>query len=301
MQRRDAALGGTGNGPIDQQGREDSRSGTVGEEERSHDRGDGARSRRGGWRQGALRAGAQGSEADWLVVLNPAGRIVAVEGGVPGRWVGSLVTACDGMDEALRQALATIAAEPLEATPSGARHQRVPALADRPEVDVLVVEGVWLHPLAIGLSDLVRVATDPFVEEAAAQGVQLDVSLDGVDGARVLVDQEKVAWSIGALVAGALRHVRRGSEAMPGGRIAVRVTCDGLPSIARITVEDDGCGMEPRTRDALLQGGWTSRGHTLRLVHEIAEAHGGGLVVRSSTAPADRGTTTTLLLPLSTD
>jgi hypothetical protein len=239
-----------------------------------------------------------GDDGDgWWVVLNPAGRVVAVEGGAPTRWIGAHAATCDGMDEALRRALVAIARQPLEATQSGARHLRVDELADRPPVDVLVVEGVWLLPQEVALSTLVEQATRPFAEEAASQGVQLEVAVED-EGARVVVDEEKIAWSIGALVVGALRHVRRGSGAMPGGRVVVRVSIDEPQAIARIVVEDDGCGIDHDKQQALLVRGSPGRGHTLRLVQEIAEAHGGGLVVRSSTDPGDRGTTTTLVLPL---
>jgi hypothetical protein len=39
-------------------------------------------------------------------------------------------------------------------------------------------------------------------------------------------------------------------------------------------------------------------GVSLRLVHEVVGAHGGGMVIKSSTAPEDRGTAVTLWLPV---
>jgi len=75
---------------------------------------------------------------------------------------------------------------------------------------------------------------------------------------RISVDPAKIAWAVTALVGSALRYVRRGSFTMPGGHVGV----------------------------------------SLQMVHDVVAAHGGGMVIKSSIAPEDRGTVVTLWIPV---
>jgi two-component system C4-dicarboxylate transport sensor histidine kinase DctB len=67
-----------------------------------------------------------------------------------------------------------------------------------------------------------------------------------------------------------------------------------------VTVEDDGPGIADDVRPWLFvpdpETG-RAKGLALKLVQEIAAAHGGGVVVKSSTDAGHRGTTITLWLP----
>ena len=45
---------------------------------------------------------------------------------------------------------------------------------------------------------------------------------------RSCLDGDKVAWAVASLVGTALRHVRRGTQLMPGGSIDVNVRYDAV-------------------------------------------------------------------------
>ena len=68
-----------------------------------------------------------------------------------------------------------------------------------------------------------------------------------------------------------------------------------------VTVEDDGLGIPHSVRPWLFEPDpetGRAAGVGLRLVHDIVAAHGGGMVIKSSSEPRERGTAVTLWLPV---
>ncbi len=81
--------------------------------------------------------------------------------------------------------------------------------------------------------------------------------------------------------------------------MSVALAYNAAQRMVSITVEDDGPGISPEVQARLLGADPSeATGVSLRLVHEVVAAHGGGMVIKSSTAPADRGTAVTLWLPV---
>src|SRR5688572_26999521 len=110
MDRRNAERGSARQANGDQHGWSGTSSVSVGQESSDGNRGATPQSRRLRWTE---RASPTDDADGWWLVLNPAGRIVAVEGGAPARWVGAQAGGCEGMDEALRRALIAAARQPL--------------------------------------------------------------------------------------------------------------------------------------------------------------------------------------------
>ncbi len=88
---------------------------------------------------------------------------------------------------------------------------------------------------------------------------------------------------------------------MQGGQIIVQLAHKAAQRMISIHVEDDGDGMPPGVRRWLLEQD-PETGHAagvaLRLVHDVVAAHGGGMVIKTSTDLGDRGTSVTLWLPV---
>ncbi len=83
----------------------------------------------------------------------------------------------------------------------------------------------------------------------------------------------------------------------------IRLKCDVWDGRARITVEDNGCGIPPEIRDHIFDPFFTNRptwqgtGLGLSICHSIVEQHDGEIGVESEVG---RGTTIRVLLPLAT-
>ena len=83
----------------------------------------------------------------------------------------------------------------------------------------------------------------------------------------------------------------------------IRLKCDVWDGRARITVEDNGCGMSPEVRDHVFdpffsgRPMWQGAGLGLSICHSIVEQHDGEIGVESDVG---RGTTIRVLLPLAT-
>ena len=81
----------------------------------------------------------------------------------------------------------------------------------------------------------------------------------------------------------------------------IRLKCDVSEGRARITVEDDGCGIPPEIRDHIFdpfftgRPAWQGTGLGLSISHSIVEQHDGEIGVESEVG---RGTTMRVLLPL---
>ena len=93
-------------------------------------------------------------------------------------------------------------------------------------VDFVAVPAIGLHRTATDVRVLLRYAMAALERQARALDVGLSlVTRDDVPAALV-VDPEKIAWAISALVGNSMRYVRRGTRHMPGGSIAVTASRD---------------------------------------------------------------------------
>jgi len=242
--------------------------------------------------------------ADWLLVVNRDGVVESALGGAPQAWVARRVEDCPGLPEVVRARARTLTRE--LAGPLGramVRRERVEAVTEGgPSFTLIGVEAVLLRAAEVPLVELCARAFDPLARQAAALGVRLEVDLAEARGCTVSVDADKIAWALAALVGNALRFVRRGEDKLPGGTIRAFATANAARHMVSITVQDDGPGIASELRPWLFEPNpETGRtvGVGLRLVHDIVAAHGGGMVLKSSAEPRDRGTTVTLWLPLS--
>ena len=117
---------------------------------------------------------------------------------------------------------------------------------------------------------------------------------------------EKPIWVKGdadLLLQVMLQLVLNAEQSIRGSREQgeIRLKCDVCDGRARITVEDDGCGMPPEARDHIFDPFFTGRptwqgtGLGLSISHSIVEQHDGEIGVESEVG---RGTTMRVLLPL---
>jgi signal transduction histidine kinase len=96
------------------------------------------------------------------------------------------------------------------------------------------------------------------------------------------------------LIDNALKHTAPGTE--------IAITPASSPSEARLTVSDDGSGIDPRSRDRIFDRFYTAdavsgSGLGLAIARELARAMGGDVTVSSTTV----GTAFTIRLPLCDD
>jgi two-component system sensor histidine kinase QseC len=239
---------------------------------------------------------------DWLLMLNRDGVVEAVDGGAPAGWVARRVEDCAGLPEAVKSAarrLVRDVAQPLAGTL--VRRERVdPEAPGAPSFTLIAVEAIPIRPAEVSLAPLIRRALEPLSQQAAAENVSLELELADEAKLAASIDADKIAWALSALVGNALRYVRRGDGALPGGNIRVRAGHNAPQRMMNVTVQDDGPGIPASVRPWLLtphpETGRTA-GVGLRLVHDIVAAHGGGMVIKSSAEPRERGTTVTLWLP----
>lgn len=235
-------------------------------------------------------------------MLSREGIVEAVDGGAPASWMARRVDDCAGLPDTAKAAARKLVREivgPLSSTL--VRRARVgPAHAGAPSFTLISVGAIPIRPEALALAPLLRRALDPLVQQAARDFVALRLDLPE-DTGEISVDADKIAWAVTALVGTAVRYVRRGDEAMPGGNVILRVAHNGPQRMLSITVHDDGPGIPASVRPWLLAPNPdTGRvaGVALRLVHDIVAAHGGGMIIKSSIEPSERGTTVTLWLPV---
>jgi signal transduction histidine kinase len=238
---------------------------------------------------------------DWLLMLSRDGVVDAVDGGAPASWLGRRVDDCSGLPDAVRSAARRLIRDLAEPGTLLRRVRLGAAAPAAPSFTLLAVEAIPVRPAEVALVPLVRRALEPLLRQAERELVSLQI--EAVDEAplEVSVDADKIAWALGAVVGNALRYVRRGDGGMPGGNVRVRVAHSASQRMVNVTVQDDGPGIPPGVRPWLLEPDpATGRaiGVGLRLVHDIVAAHGGGMVIKSSAQPSERGTTVTLWLPM---
>jgi heavy metal sensor kinase len=156
-------------------------------------------------------------------------------------------------------------------------------------------------PLEMAPMDVNAVAADVvrrYQSAAEARGITLDYA--GSDAVRIVGDEDWVRRAIGNVLQNAVRYVSEGGHVRVRARSVER---NGAP-VAQVTVEDDGPGIAPEDLPKLFErfyrgdpargGGGTGLG--LPIVKVIAEAHGGGVDVRSEPG---RGTRVELTFPAS--
>lgn len=235
---------------------------------------------------------------DWLLLIGADGLVQAVDGGAPASWVMRHVNECAGLPAEVQAAARRLARD---ATQAAVRRIRVPrAEPGSPSFTLLAVEAILVRPAEVDVRALIQRALEPLVRQAESSGIGLRIEASSEADLSASLDAPKIVWAVTTLVGNALRYVRRGGLRLPGGHITVRLARAEAPRMLRITVEDDGPGIPSGVLSRLLPGSGDgdALGVALRLVHEVVIAHRGGMVIKSSSEPEDRGTEITLWLPL---
>jgi signal transduction histidine kinase len=206
--------------------------------------------------------------AEWLVVVNADGTVLAVDG-APADWVGTrLQEHADASHTALLR--------------------------------VLPVHAVPVHRRPTDLRDLLQSIVDVMAPQARAIDATLRLEADPTLPPTMMLDAEKIAWTLTALVGNALRFVPHGTTRRPGGTIIVRA--NHLPATSEVVLEvtDDGVGIPADRLSQLLKRSSDASGASglaLKLVQDIVAAHGGTVHIESSTQDWQSGTTVRLTLP----
>ena len=167
-------------------------------------------------------------------------------------------------------------------------------------VYLTVIDALPLRRVPTDLRALLRSNLDVLQRQAKVADVTLTVAVDDHVPALVPLDAQKIAWATTVLVGNALRYVRRGSQTMPGGSIAVRVTYNGVGPEITIEVQDDGAGI-PAVKLPLLFSaapGQSSLGLGLSMIREVVLSHAGHIEVHSDTDSFRHGTIVRLTLPV---
>ena len=231
------------------------------------------------------------SKPSWLVVVDPCGKVLAVAGGVPEAWANAstpeeLEPTAPGVAEAARQVAAAVRAGAPRARSMVSRHDA--------EVEVLALPAIALARSPANVRAIVARALAPFRAQAQSRDVLLREDDRIVGRVAVDVDVPKMTWVVATLVGNALRFVRTGSRHAPGGTITIRLLHEDERVI--IEVEDDGPGMEGVELARLFDPN-AGAALALAMARDVVLAHGGALLVDSSTSPETPGTRVTIELP----
>jgi signal transduction histidine kinase len=154
------------------------------------------------------------------------------------------------------------------------------------------------EPVDIGM--LLELTMEVMHLQARTLDVTLTVRAADDVPATLHLDRNKVAWAVANLVGTSLRHVRRGTQSMPGGSIDVDVTYDAVRSELVIEVRDNGPGIPLEKLKGLLSRGRQSHpgaALALLLIEDIAVAHGGRIEIASDTDPFKHFTKVRLAIP----
>jgi signal transduction histidine kinase len=235
---------------------------------------------------------------DWHLVLSRDGTVLGATDGAPGSWVGARLDDRNDVPEDLKEA----AHQALGNADHSASPVAVSVLLQSTQhaVHLTVVDALPLRRLPTDLRALLRSALEAVQRQAKAFDVALNLVVDSQVPAVVSLDAEKIAWAVTVLVGNALRFVRHGSQVMPGGSIAVRVTYNSAGPDVTIEVQDDGAGIPAdKLRFLFTVGSDQPRvGLGLSMIREVVAAHAGHLDVHSETDAFQRGTTIRLTLPV---
>jgi signal transduction histidine kinase len=235
---------------------------------------------------------------DWHLVLSRDGTVLGATDGAPASWVGTRLNHRDDVPEDLKEAGRAVL--------GSAEHSSSPVAASvslqsiQHAVHLTVIDALPLQRAPTDLRALLQSTLEVMHRQAKACDVTLTVVVDDQVPALVSLDAGKIAWAITVLVGNALRYVRHGSQVMPGGSIAVRVTYNSAGPEMTIEVQDDGSGIPADKLRFLFSAGpdQPRMGLGLSMVREVVAAHAGHIEVHSETDAFRRGTTIRLTLPV---
>ena len=236
--------------------------------------------------------------ADWHLVLTHDGTVLGATDGAPESWVGARLDDRKDVPEDLRDAARTVLGVAHRST--GATAVSVVLSSIQQAVHLTVVDALPLRRMPTDLRAFLQSALDVMQQQAKAFDVTLTIVVDGHVPPVVSLDAEKIAWAITALVGNALRYVRHGSQMMPGGSIAVRVTYNSAGPAITIEIQDDGAGIPAGKLPFLFSTGPDQPrvGLGLSMIRDVVAAHAGHIEVHSDTDASRRGTTIRLTLPV---
>jgi signal transduction histidine kinase len=186
------------------------------------------------------------SAAGWHLVLGRDGTVLGATDGAPASWVGTRLEERDDVPEDLKEAGRTVLASAHHSAASVAASVSPRSLQRL--VHFSVIDALPLRRRPTDLRGLLRSTLEVMQRQAKAFDVALNVEVDRQVPAVVVLDAEKIAWAVTALVGNALRYVRHGSHAMPGGSIAVQVSYNSAGPEA--TIGSPGRRCRHRSRQA---------------------------------------------------
>ena len=237
--------------------------------------------------------------AEWLIVLNADGTVLAVDGGAPLEWIDTRIQERADVPADVRQAAAEMRRKLDTSAPDASLVSTTVVCAARP-VRILALHAVPVRRPAIDLRALLESTIQVMEQQARAIGVALTLDV-GPDVPQTLrLDPAKIAWTLTALIGNALRFVRRGTRLMPGGTIQVRARHAPATSQVVLEVQDDGSGIAADKLPQVLRRSLVplhASGLALGLVQDVIAAHGGELQLESSTEADRSGTTVRLIVP----
>jgi signal transduction histidine kinase len=234
--------------------------------------------------------------ADWSLVLSRDGTVLAAADGAPRSWVGLRLADCADAPDDVKEASRTLLEGSSASPPPVA--VAVP-LRSHGRLHLTVVDAMPVRRIPTDLRRLLPSTLEVLGRQAKSLDVALTIDIQKAVYP-ILLDAEKIAWVVTALVGNALRYVRHGSYTRPGGTVTVRATCSAETREATIEIQDDGPGIPPDTLRRLSadQGTETRIGLGLSMVREVVVAHGGTLAIVSDTEVLHPGTTICLRLPV---
>jgi signal transduction histidine kinase len=234
--------------------------------------------------------------ADWLVVVNADGTVLAVDG-APADWIGTRLEERADVSEDVRQSVAAARRQP-EGRSAAAVATRGTSL--EPVVRIVPVHAVPVRRRPTNLRDLLTSIVDVMAPQVRAVDAALRLEAAANLPSAMMLDAEKIAWTLTTLIGNALRFVRHGGTVRPGGTITVRANHVTAVSEVVLEVADDGVGIPADRLAQLLRRASDGSGTSalaLNLVQDIVAAHGGAVQVESSTEAWNSGTTVRLTIP----
>jgi signal transduction histidine kinase len=196
----------------------------------------------------------------------------------------------------LRQGHPELVARGLEVIERNARLQ-ARLVEDLLDVSRAITGKLRLNVSPIAVGPVIQAAIDSVRPAAEAKGVVLEAGLQP-DPGLVSGDPDRLQQVMWNLLSNAVKFTAR------GGRVAIGLAC--VEDHLRITVSDNGAGIEPAVLPRLFDRFWqadrsTTRAHGglglgLAVVRHLVELHGG--TVRADSEGEGRGATFTVTLPM---
>ena len=169
-------------------------------------------------------------------------------------------------------------------------------IEDLLDVSRMISGNLRLNVELVELVSVIRAAVDSVHPAAEAKGIQLDLDLDFVD--RLEADAHRLQQVVWNLLSNAVKFTGA------GGR--VRIKLERVESQARISVSDNGEGIDPeflphifepfRQADGTITKRHGGLGLGLAIARRLMEMHGGTISAKSE--GAKRGATFTLSIPI---